>query len=74
MTALSVPRSPPRSGVFIVVVQVAVGLPSHPFLKSFLFQLPKQIKSVVRSLASQSSRLSGVIPSSLIFFSLVVSG
>ena len=74
VTALSILCSPPRSGVFIVVVQVAIGLPSHPFLKFFLFQPPKQIKSVVSSLASQSSRLSGVRPSSHIFFSLVVSG
>ena len=63
MTALSVLCSPPRSGVFIAVVQVAVGLPSHPFLKSFLFQPPKQIKLVVRSSTSQSSWLSGVPPS-----------
>ena len=51
-----------------------IELLSHPFLKSFLSQPPKQIKSVVSSLISQSSRLSGVRPSSRIFFSLVVSG
>ena len=32
MTALSIPRSPPCSGVFIVVVRTAMGLPSHPSL------------------------------------------
>ena len=46
MTALSVPRSPPRSGVFIAVVPTAVGLPSHPSLSPSLWP-PKQIDSVV---------------------------
>ena len=46
MTALSVPRSPPHSGVFIAVVLTAVGLPSHPSLSPSL-RPPKQIDSVV---------------------------
>ena len=68
MTVLFVPRSPPCSGVFLAVVQNAVGFPSHPFLKSFLFQPPKQIKSVVSLSTSQDSRLSGVRPSFLGLF------
>ena len=44
--ALFVPRSPPRSGVFIAVVPTAVGLPSHPSLTPSLRPL-KQIESVV---------------------------
>ena len=74
MTALSVLCSPPRSGVFIAVVQVAVGLPSHPFLKSFLFEPPKQIESVVSlSLGRIVSYLElGPLPSYL--FSFGVSG
>ena len=35
VTALFVPCSPPRSDVLITVVQVAVGSPSHPFMRSF---------------------------------------
>ena len=46
MTTLSVPRSPPRSGVFIAVVSTTVGLPSHPSLSPSL-RPPKQIESVV---------------------------
>ena len=46
MTALSVPRSPPRSGVFIAAVPTAVGLPSHPSLSPSL-RPPKQIELVV---------------------------
>ena len=46
MTALSVPRSPPRSGIFIAVVPTAIGLPSHPSLSTSL-RLPKQIELVV---------------------------
>ena len=46
MTALSVPRSPPRSGVFIAVVPTAVGLPSHPNLSPSL-RPPNQIELVV---------------------------
>ena len=30
VTALSIPRSPPRSGALIAVVPTVVGLPSHP--------------------------------------------
>ena len=46
MTALSVPRSPPRSDVFIAVVLTVVGLPSHPSLSPSL-RPPKQIELVV---------------------------
>ena len=46
MTAMSVPRSPPCLGVFIVVVPTAVGLSSHPSLSPSL-RPPKQIDSVV---------------------------
>ena len=46
MTALSVPRSPPSSGVFIAVVPTIVGLPSHPSPSLSLRPL-KQIESVV---------------------------
>ena len=50
MIALSVPRSPPRSGVFIAVVPTAIGLPSHPSLSPSL-RPPKQIKLVISKLA-----------------------
>ena len=46
MTALFVPRSPPRSGVFIAEVPTAIGLPSHPSLSPSL-RPPKQIELVV---------------------------
>ena len=46
MTTLFVPRSPPRSGVFIAEVPTAVGLPSHPSLSPSL-RPPKQIQLVV---------------------------
>ena len=73
MTALSVPRSPPRSGVFIAVVPTAVGLPSHPSLSPSL-RLPKRIKSVVSlSLGRTVDYLEfGPLPSHL--FSFGVSG
>ena len=73
MTALSVPRSPPRSGVFIVVVPTAVGLPSHPSLSPSL-RPPKQIELVVSlSLGRIVSYLElGPLPSYL--FSFGVSG
>ena len=69
MTALSVPRSPPRSGVFIVVVSTAVGLPSHPSL-SLSMRPPKQIKLVVSlSLGRKVSYLElGPLPSYLSSF------
>ena len=73
MTALSVPRSPPRSGVFIVVVPTAIGLPSYPNLSPSL-RPPKQIKSVVSlSLGRTIDYLEfGPLPSHL--FSFGVSG
>ena len=73
MTALSVPRSPPRSGVFIAVVPTAVGLPSHPSLSPSL-RPPKQIELVVSlSLGRIVSYLElGSLPSYL--FSFGVSG
>ena len=46
MAALSIPRSPPRSGVFIAVMPTAVGLPSHLSLSPSL-RPSKQIESVV---------------------------
>ena len=73
MTALSVPRSPPRSGVFIAVVPIAIGIPSHPSLSPSLRPL-KQIESVVSlSLGRIVSYLElGPLPSYL--FSRGVSG
>ena len=73
MTALSVPRSPPRSDVFIAVVPTAVGLPSHPSLSPSL-RPPKQIESVISlSLGRIVSYLElGPLPSYL--FSFDVSG
>ena len=73
MTALSVPRSPPRSGVFIAVVPTAVGLPSHSSLSPSL-RPPKQIELVVSlSLVRLVSYLElGPLPSYL--FSLGVFG
>ena len=73
MTALSVPRSPPRSGVFIAVVPTVVGLPSHLSLSPSL-RLPKQIELVVSlSLGRIISYLElGPLPSYL--FSFGVSG
>ena len=73
MTALSVPRSPPRSDVFIGVVLTAVGLTSHPSLSPSL-RPPKQIESVVSlSLGRIVSYLElGPLPSYL--FSFGVSG
>ena len=69
MTALSVPRSPPRSGVFIEVVPTAVGLPSHPSLSPSP-RLLKQIESAVSlSLGRVVSYLElGPLPSYLISF------
>ena len=46
MTALSIPRSPSHSDVFIAVVPTAVGLSSHPNLSPSL-RPPKQIELVV---------------------------
>ena len=63
VTALSVLCSPPHLGVFIAVVEVAIGLPSHPFLKSFLFQSPKQIKIVQLQVFQVMSWLTDVRPS-----------
>ena len=73
MTALSVPRSPPHSGVFIAVVPTAVGLSSHPSLSPSL-RPSKQIESVVSlSLGRVVSYLEfGPLPSYL--FSFGVSG
>ena len=73
MTALSIPRSPPRSGVFIAVVSTAIGLPSHPSLSPSL-RPPKQIELVVSlSLGRIVSYLElGHLPSYL--FSFGVSG
>jgi len=73
VTALSVPRSPPHSGVFIAVVPTAVGLPPHPSLSPSL-RPPKQIKSVVSlSLGRTVDYLEfGPLPSHL--FSFGVSG
>ena len=69
VTDLSVPRSPPRLGVFIVVVPTAVRLPSHPSLSPSL-RPPKQIESVVSlSLGRVVSYLElGPFPTSLFFF------
>ena len=71
MTALSVPRSPPRLGVFIAVVPTAVGLCSHPSLSPSL-RPPKQIESVVSlSLGRIVSYLElGPLPSYLFSFSV----
>ena len=73
MIALSVPRSPPRLGVFIAVVLTGIGLPSHPSLTPSLRPL-KQIESVVSlSLGRIVSYLElGSLPSYL--FSFGVSG
>ena len=73
MTALSVPRSPPRSVVFIAVVPTVVGLPSHPSLSPSL-RPPKHIELVVSlSLGRIVSYLElGPLPSYL--FSFGVSG
>ena len=73
MIALSVPRSPPRSGVFIAVVPTAVGLPSHPSMNPSL-RSSKQIKSVVSLLLGRvvSYLELGPLPSYL--FSFGVSG
>ena len=73
MIALSVPRSPPRSGVFIAVVPTVVGLPSHPSLSTSL-RPPKQIESVVSLLLGRivSYLELGPLPSYL--FSSGVSG
>ena len=73
MTALSVPRIPPRSGVFIAVVPTAVGLPSHPSLSPSL-RPPKQIKLVV--ISSSLGRVVGYLelgPLPSYLFSLGVS-
>ena len=74
VTALSILCSLPRSGVFIAVVAGCRWTPlSHlsevlPLPSAFLFHPPKLIKSVISSSTSQSSRLSGVRPSSLLPF------
>ena len=70
---MSVPRSPPRSGVFIVVVPTAVGLPSHPSLGPSL-RLPKQIKSVVSSSLGRIVDYLELGPLPSYLFSLGVSG
>ena len=73
MTALSIPRSPPHSDVFIAVVPTAIGLPSHPSLSPSL-RLPKQIKLVV---SSSLGRIVGYLdlgPLPSYLFSLGVSG
>ena len=67
VTALSIPRSPPRSDVFIAVVPTAVGLPSHPSLSPSL-RPPKQIELVVSLLLGRISKLSGFRPFTLIPF------
>ena len=73
MTALFIPCSPPRSGVFIAEVPTTVGLPSHPSLCPSL-RPPKEIESVVSlSLGRIVSYLElGPLPSYL--FSFGVSG
>ena len=73
MTTLSVPRSPPRSSVFIVVVPTAVGLPSRPGLSPSL-RPPKQIKSVVSSSLGRTVGYLELGPLSSYLFSLGVSG
>jgi hypothetical protein len=73
VTALSVPRSPPRSGVFIAVVLTAVGLPSHPSLSPSL-RPPKQIKLVVSSSLGRVVSYLELGPRPSYLFSLGVSG
>jgi hypothetical protein len=73
VTALSVPRSPPRSDVFIAVVPTAVGLPSHPSLSPSL-RLPKQIELVVSMSLGKIVSYLELGPLSSYLFSSGVSG
>ena len=66
VTALSVPSSPPRSSVFIVVgLPKVCWAPSHPFLSPSL-RPPKQIKSVASQVIFVIRILSGDKPSTLV--------
>ena len=73
MTALFVPRIPPRSAVFMAVVPTTVGLPSHPSLSPSL-RLPKQIKLVVSSLLGRVVGYLELGPLPSYLFSIGVSG
>ena len=73
MTALSVPRSPPRLGVFIAVVPTAIGLPSNPSLSPSLRPL-KQIKLVVSSSLGRTVDYLELGPLPSYLFSLGVTG